>query len=114
MYAPLFQRSVTHDATLCIPDMVQTPNYIAGPVPQCRKPTLRGRKARPYGDTGLNVMSAFNSLILASIATRYGFPVAFGSAIIFMLVFLASILFVVNHPSYARLVGNAEFACGAA
>jgi hypothetical protein len=66
------------------------------------------------GDTGLNVMGAFNSLILTSIATRYGFPVAFGSAIIFMLVFLASILFVVDRPSYARLVGKAELARGAA
>lgn len=58
----------------------------------------------------LNVMGAFNSLILTWLATRFGFPMAFGSAVFFMLVFLASILFVVDRPSYTRLIDRAELA----
>ncbi len=58
----------------------------------------------------LNIMGAFNSLILTSIATRFGFPAAFGSAIVFMLVFLVSILFIVDRPSYTRLIAQAELA----
>jgi MFS family permease len=56
----------------------------------------------------LNVMGAFNSLILTWLAVRYGFPIAFGSAIAFMLVFLAAMLFVVDRRSYARLIAAAE------
>lgn len=56
----------------------------------------------------LNVMGAFNSLILTWLATRFGFPIAFGSAVFFMLVFLASILFVVDRASYTRLIHRAE------
>lgn len=56
----------------------------------------------------LNIMGAVNSLILTALATRYGFPAAFGSALIFMAVFLFSILFVVDRPSYTRLVAHAE------
>lgn len=52
----------------------------------------------------LNVMGAFNSLILTSLATRFGFPIAFGSAVVFMLIFSASILFMVDRESYSRLV----------
>jgi ACS family D-galactonate transporter-like MFS transporter len=52
----------------------------------------------------LNVMGAFNSLILTALATRFGFPIAFGSAVVFMLIFSASILFVVDRESYGRLV----------
>lgn len=52
----------------------------------------------------LNVMGAFNSLILTALAAKYGFPIAFGSAVFFMLVFLASILFVVDRTSYTRLI----------
>jgi ACS family D-galactonate transporter-like MFS transporter len=52
----------------------------------------------------LNVMGAFNSLILTALATRYGFPIAFGSAVIFMLVFLASMLFIVDRKSYTLLL----------
>lgn len=58
----------------------------------------------------LNVMGAFNSLILTSLAARFGFPMAFGSAVFFMLIFLASILFVVDRPSYSRLLQRAELA----
>jgi ACS family D-galactonate transporter-like MFS transporter len=58
----------------------------------------------------LNVMGAFNSLIITSLATRFGFPIAFGSAIVFMLIFLASILFIVDRTSYARLVNRAGLA----
>jgi ACS family D-galactonate transporter-like MFS transporter len=56
----------------------------------------------------LNIMGAVNSLILAWIATRFGFPAAFGSAILFMLIFLISILFVVDRPSYTKLIARAE------
>lgn len=54
----------------------------------------------------LNVMGAFNSLILTALATHYGFPIAFGSAIVFMLIFLSGILLVVDRPSYTRLVAR--------
>lgn len=60
----------------------------------------------------LNVMGAFNSLILTALATRYGFPIAFGSAIVFMLVFVGSILFVVDRESYTRLLQHAESTAG--
>ncbi|MDE2517509.1 MAG: MFS transporter [Rhodospirillales bacterium] len=56
----------------------------------------------------LNIMGAVNSLILTALATRYGFPAAFGSALIFMAVFLFSILFIVDRPSYGRLIARAE------
>lgn len=56
----------------------------------------------------LNVMGAFNSLILTWLAARFGFPMAFGSAIVFMIVFLVSILFVVDRASYTRLIRRAE------
>lgn len=56
----------------------------------------------------LNLMGAFNALMLTWLATSYGFPAAFGSAIVFMVIFLAAILFVVDRPSYTRLVAHAE------
>jgi len=62
----------------------------------------------------LNIMGAFNSLILTGLATRFGFPVAFGSALFFMLIFLVSILFIVDRPSYGRLVAHAELSRSAA
>jgi ACS family D-galactonate transporter-like MFS transporter len=52
----------------------------------------------------LNVMGALNSLILTWIAGNFGFPLAFGSAIVFMLIFLVAILFVVDRRSYTRLI----------
>ena len=58
----------------------------------------------------LNVMGAFNSLILTALATKYGFPIAFGSAVAFMFVFMVSILFIVDRPSYTRLIARAELA----
>jgi ACS family D-galactonate transporter-like MFS transporter len=58
----------------------------------------------------LNVMGAFNSLILTSLATRFGFPIAFGSAVVFMLAFLASILFIVDRESYTQLLHRAHSA----
>lgn len=60
----------------------------------------------------LNVMGAFNSLILTSLAVRFGFPTAFGSAVFFMLVFMMSILFVVDRPSYTKLIRRAEAVSG--
>jgi len=62
----------------------------------------------------LNIVGAFSSLILAAIATAHGFPAAFGSAIVFMLVFIAAMLFVVDRPSYERLVAHAELSRGTA
>lgn len=56
----------------------------------------------------LNVMGAFNSLIVVWLASRYGFPAAFGSALAFMLIFLASMLFIVDRPSYTRLIARAR------
>lgn len=56
----------------------------------------------------LNIMGALNSLILTGIAARFGFPVAFGSALVFMAVFMISILFVVDQSSYRRLVARAN------
>jgi MFS family permease len=55
----------------------------------------------------LNVMGAFNSIIITSLAARYGFPAAFGSAAFFMLVFLVAMLFIVDRTSYTRLVTRA-------
>lgn len=62
----------------------------------------------------LNVMGAFNSLVLTSLATRFGFPIAFGSAVVFMLIFVLSILFVVDRPSYSQLIERANRATAAA
>jgi len=56
----------------------------------------------------LNIMGAVNSLILTALATWYGFPVAFGSALAFMLVFLCGMLFVVDRPSYTRLIARSD------
>ena len=56
----------------------------------------------------LNIMGAVNSLILTALATRYGFPIAFGSALAFMLVFLCAMLLVVDRASYTRLIARAE------
>ena len=58
----------------------------------------------------LNVMGAINSLILTALATRYGFPAAFGSALAFMVVFLCGMLLVVDRRSYTRLIARAESA----
>jgi MFS family permease len=58
----------------------------------------------------LNLMGAFNSLILTALAARYGFPIAFGSAIFFMLVFVAGMLLVVDRASYTRLIARAQSA----
>lgn len=56
----------------------------------------------------LNVMGALNSLILTGIAARFGFPIAFGSALVFMAIFMISILFIVDQSSYRRLVAHAD------
>jgi MFS family permease len=58
----------------------------------------------------LNVMGAFNSIIITALAARYGFPAAFGSAIVFMLIFLASMLFIVDRSSYTRLIARTGIA----
>lgn len=60
----------------------------------------------------LNIMSAFNALILTALAARDGFPAAFGSAVVFMAIFLFSILFIVDRKSYARLIARAELSRG--
>ncbi len=56
----------------------------------------------------LNVMGAFNAPIIALLATRFGFPAAFGSAIAFMAIFIVSMLFIVDRKSYDRLTARAE------
>lgn len=56
----------------------------------------------------LNIMGALNSLILTGIAARFGFPIAFGSALVFMAIFMISILFIVDQSSYRRLVARAD------
>lgn len=56
----------------------------------------------------LNIMGAVNSLILTALAAQYGFPIAFGSALAFMLVFLGGMLLVVDRPSYTRLIARSE------
>jgi uncharacterized membrane protein len=58
----------------------------------------------------LNIMGACNSLILTALATAYGFPLAFGSALFFMLVFLSGMLLVVDRKSYTRLIAHAQAA----
>lgn len=60
----------------------------------------------------LNVMGAFNSLIVTALATRFGFPAAFGSALIFMALFLIGMLFVVDRGSYTRLLERAQSSTG--
>lgn len=54
----------------------------------------------------LNLMGACNSLILAWLATHFGFPIAFGSATVFMAIFLIGILGVVDRNSYGRLLAR--------
>lgn len=58
----------------------------------------------------LNVMGAFNSIIITALAAHYGFPAAFGSALIFMLLFLLSMLFIVDRSSYTRLIARTGIA----
>jgi MFS family permease len=62
----------------------------------------------------LNLMGAFNAIIITRLATSFGFPAAFGSAILFMLIFLFSILFIVDRPGYSKLIARAELSRGAA
>ncbi len=55
----------------------------------------------------LNIVGAFNSLVVTAIAAHIGFPAAFGSAVIFMLLFVWSFLFLIDRPSYTRLIEKA-------
>jgi len=55
----------------------------------------------------LNVMGAFNALIIGALATNYGFPAAFGSALAFMAIFILSMLFIVDKKSYDELTTRA-------
>ena len=56
----------------------------------------------------LNLMGAANSLVITWIASRLGFPAAFGSAVLFMLIFMAGMVLVVDRPGYERLLRRAE------
>lgn len=58
----------------------------------------------------LNLMGALDSLIVPWIATHFGFPLAFGSAMLFMLIFIAGMLFVVDRRSYQQLIARAAAA----
>ncbi len=54
----------------------------------------------------LNVMGAFNFLIVSALAARYGFPAAFGTALFFMLLFVVAMFFIVDRASYTRLMAR--------
>ena len=56
----------------------------------------------------LNLMGAVNGLAIAWIAQRFGFPVAFGSAVFFMVCFVLGMVLVVDRPGYERLLAAAE------
>ena len=56
----------------------------------------------------LNLMGAVNALAITFIASHFGFPAAFGSAVGFMLLFIAGMVFVVDRPGYTRLLRTAE------
>lgn len=58
----------------------------------------------------LNLMGAVNGVAVAFIADRLGFPVAFGSTVVFLLLMVAGMVMVVDRPSYERLIGTAEAA----
>ncbi len=54
----------------------------------------------------LNIMGACSALIVGALAARFNFPVAFGSELFFMLVFVAAMLFIVDRASYTRLIAR--------
>jgi ACS family D-galactonate transporter-like MFS transporter len=56
----------------------------------------------------LNLMGAANALVIAWLATRLGFPVAFGSAVLFMVCFIAGMVVVMDRPGYERLLASAQ------
>jgi MFS family permease len=56
----------------------------------------------------LNLMGAFSSIILTWLAAKYGFPLAFTSAIFFMILFVVAILWVVDRKSYTTLIARAQ------
>jgi MFS family permease len=72
----------------------------------------RGSTGILYGfyNGSLNVMGAANALVIAWLATRFGFPVAFGSAIFFMVCFILGMVWVIDRPGYERLLHTAEAA----
>ncbi len=56
----------------------------------------------------LNLMGAVNALAITFIASHLGFAAAFGSAVGFMLLFIAGMVLVVDRPGYQRLLRHAE------
>jgi ACS family D-galactonate transporter-like MFS transporter len=52
----------------------------------------------------LNLMGAANSLGITWIAAHFGFPIAFGSTVVFMALFMAGMVWVVDCPGYERLL----------
>jgi ACS family D-galactonate transporter-like MFS transporter len=56
----------------------------------------------------LNLMGAANGLAIAWTAQRFGFPVAFGSAVFFMVCFILGMVLVIDRPGYERLLHKAE------
>jgi ACS family D-galactonate transporter-like MFS transporter len=56
----------------------------------------------------LNLMGAADSVVITWLASRYGFPVAFGSAVFFMVAFILGVVVVMDRPGYTRLLRTAE------
>ncbi len=56
----------------------------------------------------LNLMGAANSVVITWLAAKFGFPVAFGSAVFFMVAFILGVVVVMDRPGYSRLLRTAE------
>jgi MFS family permease len=56
----------------------------------------------------LNLMGAVNGLAITWLAAHLGFPTAFASAVLFMLIFMAGMVVIVDRPGYERLIGVAR------
>jgi sugar phosphate permease len=72
----------------------------------------RGSTGLLYGwfNGALNLMGAANSVAITAVATRLGFVAAFGSAVLFIGLFVAGMVLVVDRPGYERLRRRAESA----
>jgi hypothetical protein len=70
----------------------------------------RARTGTLYGffNSSRNLMAAANSLVITLMATHLGFPTAFGGAVLFMMLFIASMLLVVDRPGYEQLLRTAQ------
>ena len=55
----------------------------------------------------LNLMGALNALAITFLAGRFGFPAAFGSAVLFIILFVMGMVLVIDRPGYERLLRTA-------